>query len=169
MNRISLVASPICAVFLALTLLAGTAKPAHGKSYCERLYESARKDYYSLLESDRKQRFHDSWEKVIRKFDDIVDKYPECSKAPDALFNMGVLYRKLYRKSWIKSDLEKAVETFRKVAKSYPKDNLADDALLAAAEILEEMGDKEEAYKVYSSLKKSYPKGGYGEESGQED
>jgi N-acetylmuramoyl-L-alanine amidase len=132
---------------------------AHGKSYCERLYESARKDYYSLLESDRKQRFHDSWEKVIRKFDDIADKYPECSKAPDSLFNMGVLYRKLYRKSWLKSDLEKAIKTFRKMAKSYPKDNLADDALFAAAEILEEIGNKEEAYKVYSSLKKTYPKG----------
>jgi len=72
---------------------------------------------------------------------------------------MGVLYRKLYRKSWLKSDLEKATTTFRKMAKSYPKDNLADDALFAAAEILEEIGNKEEAYKVYSSLKKSYPKG----------
>lgn len=146
------------AMLFLLLVIGGRPDHVWAKSYCERLYESARKDYYSLLESDRKQRFHDSWEKVIRKFDDIVDKYPECSKAPDALFNMGVLYRKLYRKSWIKSDLEKAVKTFRKLAKSYPKDNLADDALLAAAEILEEMGDKEEAYKVYSSLKKTYPK-----------
>ena len=152
---------------ILLAVLATRPVPVQGKSYCERLYDSARKDYYSLLESDRKQRFHDSWEKVIRKFDDIVDKYPECSKAPDALFNMGVLYRKLYRKSWIKSDLEKAVETFRKVARSYPKDNLADDALLAAAEILEEMGDKEEAYKVYSSLKKSYPKGDMARKAGK--
>jgi N-acetylmuramoyl-L-alanine amidase len=155
------------AVLFLLMAIGGRPDHVWAKSYCERLYESARKDYYSLLESDRKQRFHDSWEKVIRKFDDIEDKYPECSKAPDSLFNMGVLYRKLYRKSWLKSDLEKAITTFRKMAKNYPKDNLADDALFAAAEILEEIGNKEEAYKVYSSLRKSYPKGDMASKAGK--
>ncbi|MDF1535782.1 MAG: N-acetylmuramoyl-L-alanine amidase [bacterium] len=141
--------------------------PAHGKSYCERLYDSARKDYYSLLESERKQRFHDSWEKVIGKFDDLVDRYPECSRAPDALFNMGVLYQKLYRKSWLRGDLTKALESFRKVAESYPKNSLADDALFAAAGILEEMGDKEEAYEVYSSIRSSYSKGDMAKKAGR--
>lgn len=133
--------------------------PVYGKSYCERLYESARRDYYSLLDSDRKQRFHDSWEQVIDKFDAIVDKYPQCSKAPDSLFNMGVLYRKLYRKSWLKEDLKKAHERFKQLAKNYPKSKLADDALLNAAEILEAMGNKREAYQAYTSLRSAYPKG----------
>ncbi len=132
---------------------------AHGKSYCERLYESARRDYYSLLDSERKQRFHDSWERVINKFDGIVEKSPQCSKAPDSLFNMGVLYRKLYRKSWLKSDLERARETFERLAKSYPKSKLADDALLNAAGILEEMGNKKEAYIAYTRIRSAYPKG----------
>lgn len=132
---------------------------AHGKSYCERLYEAARRDYYSLLESERKQRFHDSWERVIQKFDGIVDKYPECSKAPDSLFNMGVLYRKLYRKSWLKSDLEKARKAFEQLARSYPKSKLADDALFGAAEILEEMGRKKEAYTAYNRVRNVYPRG----------
>lgn len=135
------------------------ADPAHGKSYCERLYESARRDYYSLLESDRKQRFHDSWERVINKFDEIVDKYPQCSKAPDCLFNMGVLYQKLYRKSWLKSDLEKAQKAYERLAKSYPKSKLADDGLYGAAQILEEMGRKKEAYKAYDKVRNVYPRG----------
>jgi N-acetylmuramoyl-L-alanine amidase len=132
---------------------------AHGKSYCERLYDSARRDYYSLLKSERKQRFHDSWDRVISKFDGIVDKYPQCSKAPDSLFNMGVLYRKLYRKSWLRADLEKARETFERLAKGYPKSKLADDALMNAAEILEEMGNKKEAYKAYTRVRSVYPTG----------
>ena len=135
------------------------AEPVHGKSYCERLYDSARRDYYSLLKSERKQRFHDSWDRVISKFDGIVDKYPQCSKAPDSLFNMGVLYRKLYRKSWLKGDLEKARETFERLAKGYPKSKLADDALMNAAEILEEMGNKKEAYKAYTRVRSVYPTG----------
>ncbi len=132
---------------------------AHGKSYCERLYDSARRDYYSLLDSERKQRFHDSWDRVINKFDGIVDKYPQCSKAPESLFNMGVLYRKLYRKSWLKGDLEKARKSFERLAKSYPKSKLADDALLNSAEILEEIGKKKEAYRAYTRVRSAYPKG----------
>src|SRR5680860_722184 len=94
---------PLVTLFLAVALSYNFfhVDPAHGKSYCERIYESARRDYYSLLESERKQRFHDSWERVIDSFDRIVDKYPECSKAPDSLFNMGVLYQKLYHRSWM--------------------------------------------------------------------
>ena len=132
---------------------------ALGKSYCERLYESARRDYYSLLESERKQRFHDSWERVINSFDGIVDKYPQCSKAPDSLFNMGVLYQKLYHRSWLKSDLEMAQKSYERLVKSYPKSNLADDALFGAAQILEEMGRKKEAYKAYDKVRNSYPSG----------
>ena len=143
------------AVFLAV--MGGAIVEA--KPYCERLYDSARRDYYSLLKSERKQRFHDSWDRVISKFDGIVDKYPQCSKAPDSLFNMGVLYRKLYRKSWLKGDLEKARETFERLAKGYPKSKLADDALMNAAEILEEMGNKKEAYKAYTRVRSVYPTG----------
>ena len=132
---------------------------ARAKTYCERLYESARRDYYSLLESERKQRFHDSWERVINSFDGIVDKYPECSKAPDSLFNMGVLYQKLYHRSWLKSDLEKAQKSYERLVKSYPKSQLADDALFGAAKILEERGRKKEAYKAYDKVRNSYPRG----------
>ncbi|TNF46247.1 N-acetylmuramoyl-L-alanine amidase [bacterium] len=135
------------------------------KPYCERLYDSARKDYYALLKSERKQRFHDSWEKVIDKFLEIADKYPQCSRAPDAIFNVGILYRKLYRKSWLKSDLETAKDTFLELQKKYPKSKLADDALLNAAEILEELGDKESAYLKYRDLVNKYPNGDMAQKS----
>lgn len=146
-------------VILALSYNFFRADLVYGKSYCERLYESARRDYYSLLESERKQRFHHSWERVIEKFDEIVDKYPQCSKAPDSLFNMGVLYQKLYRKSWLKSDLEEARQAFEHLARSYPKNRLADDALFSSAQILEEMGRKKEAYKVFNKVRNTYPRG----------
>ncbi len=144
---------------LAVSLLLGSATEATAKSYCERLYDAARRDYYALLKSERKQRFHDSWDRVIDKFSQIVDKYPGCSKAPDSLFNIGVLYRKLYRKSWLRKDLESGLDAFRRLAKKYPKSKLADDALLMAAEIQEEKGDKKSAYKAYDSIVRSYPKG----------
>ncbi|UCF31308.1 MAG: N-acetylmuramoyl-L-alanine amidase [bacterium] len=148
-------------VLLALGVMTATpaAGPLWAKTYCERLYESARKDYYALLDSDRKQRFHDNWDKVIDKFAAIVDQYPECPRAPDSLFNAGVLYRKLYRKSWVKKDLESALNSFKELNRQYPKNKLADDALLAAAQIQEELGDRGAAYITYSDLVKRYPKG----------
>jgi N-acetylmuramoyl-L-alanine amidase len=157
MNRkIAKIRRVILGTLTVFVLLTGSL-PA--KPYCERLYEAARRDYYSLLNSERKQKFHHSWERVIGKFSEIVDKYPECSKAPDSLFNMGTLYSKLYRKSWLKWDLKAALDTFRELAKEYPKSSLTDDALLNAAEILEELGDKGEAYLLYSSITSRYPKG----------
>lgn len=147
---------------LIILALLTYAPMAMAKPYCDRLYDSARQDYYALLKSERKQRFHDSWDKVIERFTRIVDKYPDCYRAPDSLFNVGVLYRKLYRKSWMRKDLESALKTFKKLAKSYPKSRLADDALVMAAEIQEEKGDKKGAYQTYDTVASSYPSGDMG-------
>lgn len=152
-------ARTILLLMTAVLLVSFKVSDVGAKPYCERLYESARRDYYALLKSERKQRFHDSWDRVIQEFDEIVDVYPQCSKAPDALFNMGVLYRKLYRKSWLREDLKRARGSFERLAESYPKSSLADDALFGSAEILEEMGQKTEAYGVYSRVQSAYPKG----------
>jgi N-acetylmuramoyl-L-alanine amidase len=146
----------VLAVLVAFAPLAGA---AHAKTYCERLYDSARRDYYSLLESPRKQKFHDNWERVIEKFEKIVDQYPSCSRAPDSLFNVGVLYSKLYRVSWVQEDLRSSLRTYQNLEKEYPKSSLADDALFNAGEILEEMGDKEKAYLLYARILDRYPKG----------
>ena len=159
MNNKTHLSRLVILVMIALFFAVISVDEAGSKPYCERLYESARRDYYSLLDSQRKQRFHDSWERVINSFDGIVDKYPQCSKAPDSLFNMGVLYQKLYRKSWLQADLEMAQKAYERLAKSYPKSKLADDALFGAAQILEERGRKKEAYKAYDKVRNSYPRG----------
>jgi len=148
----------LSAVLIAASILAW-APAAMSKPYCERLYNSARQDYYALLKSERKQRFHDSWDKVIGKFTGIVDKYPDCRLAPDSLFNTGILYQKLYRKSWMRKDLESSLKNFMKLSKSYPESKLADDALVMAAEIQEEKGDKKGAYLTYDRVIASYPSG----------
>ena len=145
----------LSAIFFVLLPLGA----ARGASYCERLYDSAKRDYYSLLKSDRKQKFHDSWEKVIEKFSTIYDKYPTCSRSPDALFNVGVLYRKLYHRSWIGADLDRALGTFLKLQSRFPSSRLADDALLNAAQVQEEKGRKGDAYRTYAKLVKAYPEG----------
>ena len=159
MARLGKISFPLPVLLAGFILFAWISEPLWAREYCERLYESSRMDYYALLRSERKQRFHDSWDKVINKFATIADKYPQCSRAPDSLFNVGTLYRKLYRKSWVKRDLESAVEAFISLQKKYPRNNLADDALFAAAEIREELGDRKGAYGTYNDLVEKYPKG----------
>ena len=143
-------------VFLAMAV---PPRAASAASYCQRLYDSAKRDYYSLLKSDRKQKFHDSWEKVIEKFNTIYRKYPTCSRSPDALFNIGVLYQKLYHRSWVGSDLDRALGAFQDLPKRYPGHRLADDALFNAGQVQEEKGRKSDAYSTYVKILKFYPKG----------
>jgi N-acetylmuramoyl-L-alanine amidase len=59
----------------------------------------------------------------------------------------------------LKSDLEKALKTFERLEKFYPKSRLADDGLFNVAQILEEMGRKDEAYTAYDRVRNSYPTG----------
>ncbi len=139
-----------------LCLLLPAAAPA--KPYPERLYEAARRDADSLLASERSQRFRDRWESVIGKFSTIADKYPAAPQAPDALYQAGDLWRRLYRKSWLKDDLDRSRRSFERLVRAYPRHELADDALLARADVLETLGRKKEAYETLQDLLSRHPR-----------
>jgi N-acetylmuramoyl-L-alanine amidase len=138
--------------------LAGALLPASAPAmaYEERLYDAARRDASSLLASERSQRFRDRWESVIGKFQAIADRYPAAPQAPDALYQAGDLWRRLYKRSWLKDDLESARRAFERVARAYPRHALADDALLARADVLETLGRKKEAYQALQGLLSLY-------------
>jgi N-acetylmuramoyl-L-alanine amidase len=159
MNNIMLPPARYILILLLISLVLSSGGAAQAKPYCERLYDSARRDYYDLLDDERKQRFHSNWDKVIARFNEIQEKYPGCAKSPDSVFNVGVLYRKLYRKSWLKSDLTEARNAFLSLPKKYPQSKLADDALFFAAEIHEELGSKEDAYETYDRIVRRYARG----------
>ena len=61
--------------------------PARAGSGAEALYGRAKAMYRSLEASPRRQKYRDQWERVIRAFVRVADRYPSLSRADDALYN----------------------------------------------------------------------------------
>ncbi len=154
MNK--MIRSIICIMTLASLMVPAAAL---GES-AEQAYQKARDAYYSLQNSARKQMYREQWEQVFDRFRAVYERYPETSRGPDALYMCGKTTAGLYGISRIKPDAERAVELFEEMADIYPDNSLADDALLHAGEILEEvLGDRHRAYLVYQRLVSALPNG----------
>ncbi len=146
--------------FVAVLLLASTwpfpqANAADGSG----AYESAKKKLASLNASEKQLSRRDCWLSVIESFATVYLEYPDCERADDAVYMVGVLYGRLHERSWVKKDLDEAVEAFRRLVLDYPDSTLADDALYEIAEITRgDLKDPKQAYCWYRLIVTSYPK-----------
>ncbi len=154
MNK--MIRSIICIMTLASLVVPAAALAESA----EQAYQKARDAYYSLQNSARKQMYREQWELVFDRFRSVYERFPETRRGPDALYMCGKTTAGLYGISRIKPDAERAVELFEEMADIYPDNSLADDALLQAGEMLEEvLGDKQRAYLVYQRLVSALPIG----------
>ncbi len=140
------------AFLLALTL------PAAAKPFDERLFDAARRDEERLLASERSQRFRDGWEKVIGEYAVISDQHPKSRLATEALYRQGELWRKLYRRSWLEGDLDRAQKAYAALVQRYPASRFAPAALMGSADVLETKGDKAGAHQALDRLVRAYPR-----------
>jgi N-acetylmuramoyl-L-alanine amidase len=151
MNRILVVILTICCLLVPSLLCAETAEQA---------YQGARKAYYDLQNSSRKQMYRENWEGVFNKFEAVHEKFPSTRRGADALYMCGKTTAELYGVSRIKPDAEKAVTLFERMAETYPDNSLSDDALMQAGKLLEDvLGKKEDAYLIYRRLVNVLPPG----------
>jgi N-acetylmuramoyl-L-alanine amidase len=142
---------------LLLLLLAPLPVLADG---ADSAYQKAKDNYRSLTNSAQKQLYRDSWESVIGGFMAVVDRYSESSRAPDGLFMAGRACRGLYDVSRVSGDARRATELYDRLAESYPRDSLADDALFESAQIYETILDhKAEAFVRYQAIVDRYQSG----------
>ncbi len=122
------------------------------------VYTKAVKSYYAINASPRRQQYRSNWLDVIDQFTLIYKKYPSSKYAPEALFNIGNLYNKLYTLSFLPSDLDHSIQAFDLLRQHYEKSKLADDALFKIAEIYRtEKGDVKTAIAYYERVLKDYP------------
>ena len=123
----------------------------------ESMYQDARKSYYALLSSPSKMKQRSAWNKVIRKFKIIVSNRPSSSRADDALYTVGLLYKKLSERTGAKADRDNAVKYFSGVISRYPKSNLADDAQRQIGDIRFEQRDTKRAKRAYRKTSRRKP------------
>ena len=121
----------------------------------EQAYQKARDAYYSLQDSSRKQMYRENWENVYDKFESVYQRFPKTRRGADSLYMCGKTMAGLYTVSRIKPDAQRSVDLFVQMAETYPESSLADDALLQAGKLMEEvLVDKSAAYVLYKQLVK---------------
>ncbi|BCR04809.1 hypothetical protein DESUT3_18780 [Desulfuromonas versatilis] len=123
-------------------------------------YQKARGSYSSLQDSARKKLYRENWVQVIDGFLAVARSHPGHRRAPDALYLAGKACQGLYEISRSRGDALRAVETYDRVADEYPRDSLADDALLLAGELLESaLQDPVQAYLRYQRAAEQFSGG----------
>ena len=146
-------------LLLCLSLCMAMLTPVYALSV-ENSYSQARKAYFELLESPRKQKYRDQWLKVRQLFLKVHALDPAHQRSADALYMAGKVSQGLYDVSFVKDDLRAAVAYFDQLALEHPGSSLADDGLLIAAEIFEQnLGDKQGAIDHYRRLVTIYHDG----------
>lgn len=125
-----------------------------------RRFQFLQNDYARLLRSPQERARRDNWERIISLFEKFSQEFPDHEKAPPALFMAGRASQGLYRYSKYTEDARRAGQYFDRLEESYSCHNLADDALVMAAEIHEEvLDDKKGAIDRYLKVARSHGQG----------
>jgi len=147
----------LCLILFA-AMVTGPARA--GPPPSEAAYQKARRAFYRFKDDKEKQKFRHNWKNVAGKFEAVAEKYPDSSRAPDALFTAGKLYHDLYKISRVSADLDHSIELFSKLVERFGQNHLADDAqYYIAFSLLQFKKDKQKARKELARLVADFPDG----------
>ncbi|MCK5709673.1 MAG: N-acetylmuramoyl-L-alanine amidase [Deltaproteobacteria bacterium] len=145
-------------IISSLIILFSSIQPSIGQDRGEKLYEQTFELYKSLALNQKKIQNKEIWETIARAFYSIDRDYPNSPKAPNSLFLSGKMYEEIGERFNSQKDFNMSVEISRKFVRKYPQSNLADDAQLRVARIVERQS-KSEAYIEYDKLVIDFPNG----------
>ena len=145
-------------IISSLIILFSSIQPSIGQDRGEKLYEETFELYKSLAVNQSKSQNKEIWETIARAFYSIDRDYPNSPKAPNSLFLSGKMYEEIGERFNSQKDFDKSVEISRKFVRKYPDSNLADDAQLRVARIVERES-KSDAYIEYDKVVIDFPKG----------
>ena len=84
-------------------------------------YFQADASYKELKENPTKQKYRHNWLACIRKYQAVYKHDPSGPWAAAGLYQSGLLYQELYRRSGRKSDQREALDIFKRIVNRYPK------------------------------------------------
>ncbi len=123
------------------------------------LYKAAADEWRALLADSKRNTLRDGWLNLEKRFLAALDKDPEGTNAPKALFQAARCMEELASRSWLRSDWQAAVTHFLAMNERFPSSNLADDALFRAAFIqARRLDDTEGARKNANAVLTRHPK-----------
>ncbi len=131
----------ISSVLLALMILASTfgaaARADDDPSIAS--FVALKKDVEELRQDPEKKKFRHNYEKLIVRLQAVANTHKEGSRADDCAFVAAQLLEELASVSVVSADKEAAVDAFVSMAERFPKSNLRDDALVAAARLTDDV------------------------------
>lgn len=125
----------------------------------EAMYQTAKKSYYQLKSSKKKQAYRHHWTASIDKFVTVYENYPSSSYAYKALFNVARLYHQLYDVARNSHDQERALHFYYKVISEFKAGRLTDDSLLYQGKINFDKKNYSEALNSFESILRDFSKG----------
>jgi N-acetylmuramoyl-L-alanine amidase len=145
-------------IISSLIALFPSINTAFGEDRGETLYVQTFDLYKSLAVNKDKSQNKEIWETIARAFFSIDKDYPNSPKAPNSLFLSGKMYEEMGERFNSQKDFDMSVGISRKFVRKYPDSNLADDAQLRIARIVERQS-KSDAYLEYDKLLTEFPNG----------
>jgi N-acetylmuramoyl-L-alanine amidase len=128
--------SSLLVLVVVAFLVGGHARPALAEDDPSvAAFVALKKDVEALRKDNEKKQFRHNYEKLIVRLQALANTHKEGGKADDAAFVAAQLLEELYYVSRLDADKSAAVDAFISCADRFPKSNLADDALVAAARL----------------------------------
>jgi N-acetylmuramoyl-L-alanine amidase len=129
----------------------------------ETRYRDAAARFHTLEQTGQKANGAvnaDAWRTLADQFRSIYTDVPDSRRGADALYSAGLSYRQAWEVSAEWRDLSRAVAQFREFTARFPKDTLADDALMHLAWLQAKgFDDAQGAVDLYHRLLAAYPDG----------
>ncbi len=113
-------------------------------------YEQGIQAFNTLIEDENRSKFRSYWLETARHFEQAFSQNPEAPEAADALFYLGRTYEELGKRSFLRSDFEKAEKYYTRTVRSFPKHDRAAEAQYRKAGLyLNHYRDSAQAYIEY--------------------
>ena len=84
-------------------------------------YYEAKKSYAGLRKRPQHQKYRDKWLSCIDAYEKVYRLDPDGLWAAAGLYHAGLLYIELYKRSYLGTDRQAAVDNFQKVVQKFPK------------------------------------------------
>jgi N-acetylmuramoyl-L-alanine amidase len=104
------------------------------------LFVDAQRALETLKASSARQAKKTEWEKVIARFNRVVQRYPRSGFCDDALLAVGHLYRQMADRFDSRDDRKQAVAAYRALVAEYPSSRHGEEALFAVFSIAKASG-----------------------------
>lgn len=123
-------------------------------------YQKGVRDFNALKQNDNRAQYRSHWLDIAEIFQKSYRADPGGKNAPQALFYLGRTYEELGKRSFLRSDFEKAEQYYDQVIKKFASSSRADEAQFRKAGIhLNHYNDSAQAYLEYLKVVYNFPNG----------